>query len=664
MAPSTWSRIVRRTVLLFSLTLMVVLVAPHAVRADEPQRIVRVGWFESPFNITDELGRRSGYAYDYQQKIAAYTGWTYEYVEGSWPDLLQMLQDGKIDLLSDVSYTDERAKRMLFSSLPMGSEEYYLFAAADNHEIVPDDYTTFIGKKVGANKGSVQIGYFRDWAESNGVKAEIVELTGSEAENLKKLAQGDIDLYLSLDGFFEKGEAIPVCRVGVSDYYFAVSNSRPDLNVELNNAMNRVQDENQYFDEQLYAKYLQTSSVNNYLGSSEKQWLDEHGPVRVGYQDNYLAFCAKDAKTGGLTGALKEWLDVASSNLQNAKLEFEPVCFPTAAAAMDAMKKGDVDCVFPTNLTDYDGEVNGVFITPPLMRTDMSAIIREDEQRTFANKERVTVAVNADNPNYDMFLLDHFPDWRAIYFADTRECLQAVAEKQADCLLISNYRYNNIADLCEKYQLTTWSTGIEMDYCFAVNRGDTVLYSVLSKAAATVPASTVNAALTRYYTEDSKAAIANSVSQIFMSIVVVALAVAAVVILFLLLRSAWADRKDSRRQQAAPTREDFVLFDDLPVSYSVYHVTHAEHSHVYDAQILYANKRFAETGGLQDEELEGHFVRELFPYIEDSWYEDAKRAALDGEDIDSDYTDPLSGRRFHFTARQIVCPGYCAVTYQ
>ena len=66
-------------------------------------KIVRVGWYESPFNMTDPNGGRSGYAYEYQQKIAAYTGWKYEYVTTSWPKLLQMLQDGEIDLLSDVS---------------------------------------------------------------------------------------------------------------------------------------------------------------------------------------------------------------------------------------------------------------------------------------------------------------------------------------------------------------------------------------------------------------------------------------------------------------------------------------------------------------------------------------------------------------------------------
>lgn len=52
-------------------------------QAQESRKTVRVGWYESPFNSMDQHGRRSGYAYEYERKIAAYTGWDYEYVEGT-----------------------------------------------------------------------------------------------------------------------------------------------------------------------------------------------------------------------------------------------------------------------------------------------------------------------------------------------------------------------------------------------------------------------------------------------------------------------------------------------------------------------------------------------------------------------------------------------------
>ena len=84
---------------------------PFAVMADEEKdkgKVVRVGVHEDPFFITDKYGRKSGYSYEYQRKIAAYTGWTYEYVEGSWSDLLEKLKKGEIDLMSDVSFSEVR----------------------------------------------------------------------------------------------------------------------------------------------------------------------------------------------------------------------------------------------------------------------------------------------------------------------------------------------------------------------------------------------------------------------------------------------------------------------------------------------------------------------------------------------------------------------------
>ena len=667
MRPALSRRYVRNAALLLSVVLAMVAVAvllPTSAHAEESHDVVRVGWYESPFNKKDELGRRSGYAYDYQQEIAAYTGWRYEYVEGSWAELLQMLQEGKIDLMSDVSRTDERAERMLFSTLPMGAEEYYLYAAPGNEKVSAEDFATINGKKVGAQKGSVQIDYFRKWAQDNGVEAEVVELTGSEADNIGKLTRGEIDLYLSVDGFFDKGAAVPICMVGISDYFFAVSKSRPELLAELNSAMSRIKDENQYYNEQLYAKYLKTSSANNYLNANEKTWLAGHGPIRVGYQDNYLAFCAKDPETGELTGALKDWLAAASENIENADLSFEPVCYPTSADAMEAMKRGEVDCVFPTNLTNYDGETLGAFITPAIMRTDMSAVVRESDQKSFADKERVTVAVNTGNPNYDMFLLDHFPDWRAIYFDDTPACLKAVAEGQADCLLISNYRYNNIANLCEQYRLTTWSTGVEMDYCFAVNRNDSPLYSILSKASSVVPASTVNAALAYQFTGDAKANFADTLGQILPIVVMCLAVVGALVLVFVLVRGLLQDKKSAQRRQKLPTAEDFALFDDLPISYSVYRVIRTEHSKTCDAEFVYVNRVFTKLGGFPADEVVGRRVRDVYPYVSDEWFQLAKRAAVDGEVVEQDYTDPLSGSAYHTTFRQVITPGFCAVTYK
>ena len=490
----------RAAALLLCIALVTLCLLPAAA-AEESPKVVRVGWYDTPFNYKDSFGRRTGYAYEYQRKIAAYTGWKYEYVEGNWPELLQMLRDGKIDLMSDVSYTPERAEEILYAGIPMGEELYFLYVAPNQEGISPDDYATLNGKTVGVTKGSVQRDLFIQWAESHGVSPVIQELDSSEAESLVKLSKGMIDAFVTLDTYGDPNVAVPLWKIGSSDFYFAVSKNRAELLPELDAALNRIQDENKHYNEQLTAKYLQNSSTNLYLTVDEREWLEAHGPIRVGFQDNYLAFCAAD-QDGNLTGALKDYLDFASSVLQNASPTFEAVVYPTASAAMEAVRNGEVDCMFPANLSDYDAEQAGVVMTRSLMRTEMDAVVRVADKQDFLRKKQVRVGVNQGNPNYERFLLEHFPAWTPVFYQDTPACLDAIAAGEADTVIISNYRFRDISRQCDRLNLTTVYTGVNMDYCLAVREGSTTLYSILSKIIGNVPDSTVNAALT-YYSADT-----------------------------------------------------------------------------------------------------------------------------------------------------------------
>ncbi len=264
---------------LLCLTMLSILFIPGKAYAQSNTKTVRVGWFESAYNLMDSFGRRSGYSYEYQRKIADYTGWNYEYVEGSWPELMEMLKRGEIDLLSDVSYTEERANEMLFPAYPMGTEEYYVAISVDNKEYVQDNYAYFNGKKIGANKGSVQIDQYLLWAEHHNVKSELVELTCTESESLDMVRNGELDGYVIIDSYNTLDKVIPTVKLGASDYYFAVNKNRPDLLSDLDRALSRILDENRFYSQQLFDKYVRSKGSNLFLASEEREWLSSHGPI-------------------------------------------------------------------------------------------------------------------------------------------------------------------------------------------------------------------------------------------------------------------------------------------------------------------------------------------------------------------------------------------------
>lgn len=523
------------------------------VRTQAQEKMVRVGWYDSSYNIMDPLGRRSGYAYEYQLKIAAYTGWNYVYVDGSWSELMQMLMDGKIDLLSDVSYTEERTSLMLFPDLPMGVEEYYVFKSPGNQELSSSNPSTLNGKRVGVNKGSVQTDFFLSWAEEHHVHAELVELQVKEEEFIQMLENGELDAYVTVDSFQNPDCAVPLFKVGYSDYYFAVNKERLDLLTDLNNALSRIQEEDRFFNQRMFEQYMKQAGSNAYLSADEQNWLSKHGTIRVGYQDHYLAFCAVDPVTGELTGAMKDYLEFASGCLENAEISFEPKAFPTVEDAFKALKAGEIDCVFPANLGGYDAEAMGLLMTPSLMRTDMVAIVRQSELNSFARREHVTVAINEGNPNYEAFLLDYYPDWQKVYYKTSEDCLKAVSENVADCMLASTFRYNNISRLCSKYHLTTFPTGLGMDYYFAVGKQNTKLYSILTKVISQVPDSTVNTALSYYISEDARFNLGDFVSD-NLGMIMAVIAIIILVFIVLMVRSSRAERK--AKQLIALTETD------------------------------------------------------------------------------------------------------------
>ena len=91
---------------------------PLAVFADTTQetRTVRIGYIDyEGFISQDEDGEYQGYAVEYLNKIAEYTGWKFEYVYDTWGNCLKGLEDGDIDFICHAQKTPDREENYLFS---------------------------------------------------------------------------------------------------------------------------------------------------------------------------------------------------------------------------------------------------------------------------------------------------------------------------------------------------------------------------------------------------------------------------------------------------------------------------------------------------------------------------------------------------------------------
>lgn len=482
--------------------------------AAKSKKVVRVGWYESAYNSTDRFGHRSGYAYEYQQKIAAYTGWKYEYVEGNWATLLEKLQKGEIDLLSDVSYTPERAKNMLFSTQPMGCEEYYILIDNANTAINPENITTLNGKKIGVNAGSIQQSIYERWAKENGIKAKLIEIDGQERDFAEYMLNGELDAVVSVSAIDHNlNNCIPVSVIGASDFYFVINKNRQDLKTDLDNAMKQILHNNMYYNRLLYEKYMVNSGSFRSLSGREAEWIRHHGAIRVGYRDGYLPFCGTNKNTGEVDGLLKDFIAVSSNVVRNADVRFETTPYPNTDALIKALKNKEIDCIFPVSLDLYDAEEMGILLTDPVMEIEELLVVKKSEVDDFDMSEPKRIAVNGKNMSHAAIVREQYPDWEPVSFNSPDECILAVADGRADCMLVSNYRYGVMHRLFEKHDLVTISTGITMNHMFAVLPDNFCLYSILGRLINMMSSAEIHSSLTKHTQTDSQITISDFIRE-------------------------------------------------------------------------------------------------------------------------------------------------------
>ena len=322
---------------------------------EDDSKIVRVGWFEGTYNTTGSNGERSGYCYEYQQALAAYTGWTYEYVEGDWGSLMQMLENGEIDLLSNVSYTEERAQTMLFSDLPMGEERYYLYADLSRTDISVSDLTMLNGKRVGMLEKSAALTTFCEWEEKHDIHTEHVVITGAKDVH-EKLADESVDLFvLNESPQWEQENLSAFQMLGGSYNYFVVNKQHPDLKAELDRAMQRLEHDKPFYTDDLYKRYLSAKTME-VLADEEGDWLTQHGAIRVGYLRDDVGVSLVSEKNGDPVGIINDYIAQASNCMGDVSIDFKLVGFNSQEKQLQALKDGKIDMIFHVNQNPFEAD--------------------------------------------------------------------------------------------------------------------------------------------------------------------------------------------------------------------------------------------------------------------------------------------------------------------
>ena len=473
----TYTRRVIRGLFLLCLWVLWLLLPVSVCRAEG--KVVRVGSFEDTFNFIDQNGVRRGYGYELMQKIAGYTGWTFEYVTCDWSNCFEKLENGEIDIMGDISYTDERAEKMLYSDMPMGEEKYILYADLEASGIRPSDLSTINGRHVGALLGSKTEMMLTAWEKKHGI-----ETTHSNTPNFdevnQKLAAHEIDCFVSLEQPFWKERGISrIDMIGKSDIYFVINKNRADIKKELDEGMRQLEEDDPFFLADLYKQYF-SFDIKPVLTGEEQNWVNEHGAIRIGYLKDEPGISVKDPVTGKKGGVLYDYMEYADDCLGNQQPDFEPIEMESRAALREALQTGKIDMIFTVSNPNA-GEEKGIAFTNTAWTYNLFAVT---EKKPFEEMAANRVAILKDNLPVRRQIEYYYPQWTIIPCRSVEEARNKTVRGEADCFVTGA---RQAVKYTERNALYSIPLSRPLEISFGVKSGQPQLLAVLNKTLKAMP---------------------------------------------------------------------------------------------------------------------------------------------------------------------------------
>ena len=449
---------------------------PAIAYADTETKTVRVGYYEN--EVFQEGARegavKTGYAYEYYCKLSEYTGWRYEYVYGDFSDLYQMLLDGEIDLLAGLAWREDRAELIGYPNVVMGNESYYL-VKHDTDENITAESDTLNECTIGV-LDSAMVGVLNQYLDDHHVNAEVV--TYSDYTQLfSAFDNHQVDvLAAESDGAHGRDHSEVLGIFGASDYYLCVNINRPDLLAELNTAQTLLAVEEPNYLNSLRAKYYSVSVTARAFSQSEREWMNSHTSLNVGYLDNYLPYSDTNDQ-GEVTGIVKDIIPDILDTLGMKDITVNYCGYNSYDDMIQGISTGQIDVAFPVGGGLYYSEENGIYQSNAVSSSPAELVYKgefnEDTTKHFA--------VNENNRMQYYFVKSNYPDAEITFYPSSEDCLNAVLSGKAGCATLNGLRANDILRNRQYEDLSLYQTSYNDARCFGIEIGDEGLLKLLNR---------------------------------------------------------------------------------------------------------------------------------------------------------------------------------------
>lgn len=403
-------------------------------------RTINVGFNSYPgYNDIDEDGTITGYSYEFLRMIAPYANLRYKYVgyDSSWPNILTMLENGEVDIVTGARKTSELERKFAFNNHGIGNGFTILVTDYMQTMYKPGDPSSYKDMHVGILKDSSSDKSFEDFAAMNNLQYTLRYYDSLPIMH-RDLRDGSLTAIVTNDARTIENFEVVLERFNSVPYYAITRKTDKDLMERINYAVSKLDVDSPSWRSRLNREHFIDKSYDDVnLSFDERVYLNklskENRPVKVLINPDRAPYASinKDGKPEGI------FFDLLNQAAEICDFKYELITTKSTKEYNDATTEGLADIVFDSPSTPYDAETKGYNVTTSYYDGNFAEIYRKGEHNL------KTVAVKAGARNMNSVYAAMYGDKTVIEYPSIDACIEAVKTGEADCCYMYIYTAAN-----------------------------------------------------------------------------------------------------------------------------------------------------------------------------------------------------------------------------
>ncbi len=497
--------------LILATSLFFAFMGPKAAVAEENgsnNRTYKACVFNFPgYHMKDDQGRLSGYGIEFLNLVSKHSRLNFQYmgydIDWNWGVVSKKLEDKEFDVVTSVSWDDERAEKFAYS-LPIGRKNTVISIRESDTRFNSGDYSTYNGKTfglLGNNKRAELDEFIRRKGFTPVIKNDYTE----DSELAAALKAGEIDAIVTSDLRKATGEKT-LEIIGSDDFYAIVRKDAEGLELlkEINYAIGQMDINEGDWKNELYYKYYGPSYSTELAFTSREiefvnNLLAQEKTITVTALGNNAPYSYTE--NGKLTGIMPDYFAALMKLIANEvdgvdELPYTFVAPKNESEYNELVKTVDVVIDSLGSEDTVENDAYRGFNTESYMSVRMARVTRND------HKGAIKVIAVSESQGKSLLPAESLKNYTVKDYATGEEAMRAVQDGKVDAAYVYAYSAQLFVNKDSTDSLYySVLNGMSARFTMRVGKNvDHELITILNKCIKYTPEDTVNELSMKYIT--------------------------------------------------------------------------------------------------------------------------------------------------------------------